>query len=123
MKAMYKEKDCKTVSILGTDYKILFVQENDKRLVSRNADAITDESVNELVIAYFEPDDGSLKDLDAYQKKLIRHEIVHAFLFESVLAECSGYVNGLAQNEEMDSRTFSKNLSKSGRSSLESADW
>ena len=101
MKAMYKEKDCKTVSILGTDYKILFVQENDKRLVSRNADAITDESVNELVIAYFEPDDGSLKDLDAYQKKLIRHEIVHAFLFESGLAECSVYVNGWAQNEEM----------------------
>ena len=101
MKAMYKEKDCKTVSILGTDYKILFVQENDKRLVSRNADAITDESVNELVIAYFEPDDGSLKDLDAYQKKLIRHEIVHAFLFESGLAECSVYVNGWAPTEEM----------------------
>ena len=101
MKAMYKEKDCKTVSILGTDYKILFVQENDKRLVSRNADAITDESVKELVIAYFEPDDGSMKDLDAYQKKLIRHEIVHAFLFESGLAECSVYVNGWAQNEEM----------------------
>ena len=98
---MYKEKDCKTVSILGTDYKILFVQENDKRLVSRNADAITDESVKELVIAYFEPDDGSLKDLDAYQKKLIRHEIVHAFLFESGLADCSGYVNGGAQYEEM----------------------
>ena len=101
MKAMYKEKDCKTVSILGTDYKILFVQENDKRLVSRNADAITDESVKELVIAYFEPDDGSMKDLDAYQKKLIRHEIVHAFLFESGLAECSVYVNGWAKNEEM----------------------
>ena len=98
---MYKEKDCKTVSIFGTDYKILFVQENDKRLVSRNADAITDESVKELVIAYFEPDDGSLKDLDTYQKKLIRHEIVHAFLFESGLAECSVYVNGWAQNDEM----------------------
>ena len=101
MKAMYKEKDGKTVSILGTDYKIVFVPDNDKRLVSRNADAITDESVKELVIAYFEPDYGSLKDLDAYQKKLIRHEIVHAFLFESGLAECSGYVNGWAQNEEM----------------------
>ena len=35
---MYKEKDCKTVSILGTDYKIVFVTDNDKRLVSRNAD-------------------------------------------------------------------------------------
>ena len=42
---MYKEKDGKTLSILGTDYKIVFVQDNDKRLVSRNADAITDESV------------------------------------------------------------------------------
>ena len=39
---MYKEKDGKTVSILGTDYKIVFVTDNGKRLVSRNADAITE---------------------------------------------------------------------------------
>lgn len=31
----------------------------------------------------------------------MRHEIVHAYLFESGLTECSGAVNSWAINEEM----------------------
>ena len=31
----------------------------------------------------------------------MRHEIVHAYLFESGLAECSSNITSLAQNEEM----------------------
>ena len=35
--------------------------------------------------------------MDAYVRKVKRHEIIHAFLLESGLAECSDW----AQNEEM----------------------
>ena len=98
----YTEKDNKTVSILGTEYKLIFADGyKDKRLAAAEADGITDESTKEIIVGYFEPDETSQADLSAYQRKLIRHEITHAFLFESGLAECSVKVNSWAKNEEM----------------------
>ena len=58
----------KTVHILGTEYKILIIEEG---------------------------------DLVAYQRKVIRHEIVHAFLYESGLWQNSYGSKCWAQNEEM----------------------
>jgi len=34
-------------------------------------------------------------------KETLRHEIVHAFLFECGLSACSGYADHWAKNEEM----------------------
>lgn len=47
------------------------------------------------------PDKNSLKNMDVFRKKVTRHEIVHAFLFESGLMECSGACDSWAMNEEM----------------------
>lgn len=39
--------------------------------------------------------------MPAYIKKVKRHEIIHAFLFESGLSECSYKSDEWAKNEEM----------------------
>lgn len=96
---MYTEKDNKTVNILGSDYSIKFVPE--EVLDERGINGYCDESTKSIVVGIFKPEEGKLEDLDAYQKKVLRHEIVHAFLFESGIGECSGTVDSWATNEEM----------------------
>lgn len=85
-----------TANVLGTEYTIFRnVTEKDKPLI-RNADGVTDFSVREIYIAQFDEDPDSMQDLDRYFKRTIRHEIVHAILFESGLDH-----NTWARNEEI----------------------
>lgn len=74
----------KKVNILGTEYTI-FLQSEDKRLA--NCDAFCDKTTKELHICRLD-DDCDLGNPKAYEDKLVRHEIVHAFLYESGLTEC-----------------------------------
>ena len=61
-----------------------------------------DQSIREIWIADFgESDRDSIKDLDSYRKKVLRHEIVHAFLYESGLWNNSGNVKAWGQSEEI----------------------
>ena len=96
---MYTEKDNKIINILGVDYSISF--EPEAELDKREINGYCDESVKKIVVGVFEPAEGKLQDLHSFQKKVLRHEIIHAFLFESGLAECSGSVCSWATNEEM----------------------
>lgn len=88
------------VHILGTLYKILIVEEEDYRY-SKEADGWCDTSVKELLVFNFKQDMDSVRDLAAYQRKVIRHEIIHAFLYESGLRQSSFNCKAWAQNEEM----------------------
>lgn len=90
----------KVVHILGTEYKILIVEDEDYRY-DKEADGWCDTSTKELLIFNFTQDKESLRDLVAYQKKVIRHEIIHAFLYESGLSVNSLSGGGWAKNEEM----------------------
>lgn len=86
-----------TVNVLGADYTISRVH-NDLRL--EDIDGFCDETTKEIVVETYEGDDGKpgiKAKLDIQRKKVLRHEIVHAFAFESGLAENSS----LAQNEEL----------------------
>ena len=96
---MYTDKDNKTIGILGTDYNIKFVLEEE--LEKRNIDGYCDVSTKSIAVGVFVPAEGKLEDLHAHQKKVLRHEIIHAFMYESGLAECSGCVDNWAQNETM----------------------
>ena len=84
-----------TVNVLGTKYTI---KESNKIADPNleNNDGYCDCSVKTIVIDTFESSPGSLEDLEAYKKQVIRHELVHAFLFESGLNACSW-----ARNEEI----------------------
>lgn len=85
------------MQILGEEYNLLFKNESeDARLQDKYG--YTDWTNKTIVIQKDLPNDGdSLSDLEQFKKKVIRHEIVHAFFNESGLMECSEY----AWNEEL----------------------
>lgn len=87
------------ISILGTEYKLTVCSE-DEDLRLNGMDGLTDETTKELVVESYEKskdEPNSKKNLQVQINKVKRHEIIHAFLFESGLAENSAW----AQNEEM----------------------
>ena len=89
---------CNQVSILGSNWGIHESDEiQEPRLIG--ADGFCDDSVKEIFVDSLEKIDKSCakKNLESYKKKVLRHEITHAFLCESGLAECSDW----ATNEEM----------------------
>ena len=90
----------RTVDILGTKYVILFrKEEHDKRL--NECEGFIDISIKEITVCIFERDYMSIQDLKSYTNKVIRHEIIHAFLYESGLWNNSTPCNRWATNEEM----------------------
>lgn len=82
-----------TVNVLGTEYKII----SEKIDEERNCDGYCDTSVAKIVIDEFTPEKDSKEDLTVYKKQVLRHELIHAFIFESGLECCSDW----AKNEEM----------------------
>lgn len=85
-----------TVNVLGTEYTIIMGRNG----LPDDMDGYCDETVK-IIRAENYADDadkpGSKADLTVQTKKVLRHEITHAFLFESGLAENSPW----AQNEEV----------------------
>lgn len=89
---------CDKVSILGCNWNIHESNETQEpRLVG--ADGFCDDSAKEIFVDSLAKVDKSRakKNLESYKKKVLRHEITHAFLCESGLAECTDW----ATNEEM----------------------
>lgn len=73
------------VNVLGTEYEI-FLCSNDVDPKLDNHDGYCDTSVRKIVVdAMNKRDKDSKADLDAYRKSVIRHELLHAFLYESGL--------------------------------------
>mgnify|MGYP007070187617 CR=1 FL=1 len=75
------------VSILGRIYEIREETPlTDARL--KNADGYCDSSIGVCVIDKMDSaEEDSLKDLSAFKQKVLRHELIHAFLTESGLRE------------------------------------
>lgn len=88
------------VNVLGTEYTIKMDVPSEKMPLC--GDGCMDHSIKEIWIADFgESDRDSIKDLDSYRKKTMRHEIIHAFLYESGLWNNSGNVKAWGQSEEI----------------------
>lgn len=85
------------INVLGENYTLSFIpEEQDDNL--KDCDGYCDETIKTLVVKQYKRDEpGSKKALDLQEKKNFRHEIIHAFLYESGLAENSTW----AQEEEM----------------------
>ena len=84
-----------SVDVLGTTYQIKQLNMVDDMNLE-NCDGYCDRSIKSIVIDTFENRPGSMQDLDEYKKEVIRHELVHAFLFESGLGG-----NSWAKEEEI----------------------
>lgn len=88
----------RTVEILGARWSITERSEReDERL--KDWDGYCDWTTREIVIE--RETRGNLGNMEAYMRKVLRHEIVHAFLIESGLRECSGPAEAWAANETM----------------------
>lgn len=74
----------KKINILGTEYKISEKNRIDDEILN-DADGYCDKTTKEIIVC--KNMDGGLKDMDWYKKKVLRHEIIHAFLYESGLQE------------------------------------
>jgi hypothetical protein len=86
----------KIVNILGTPYKITFTDpEKDPKLMGSNG--YCDSSTKEINVDDFEPDINTVNNPNVFKRKVVRHEIIHAFLNESGLDNSSDW----ARNEEM----------------------
>lgn len=70
-------KDCK-VDILGTEYEIVFAE-----LKDADIDGDCDSTVHKIRIRT--DNANNVFDMEELQKTTLRHEIIHAFLFESGL--------------------------------------
>ena len=84
-----------TVNVHGTEYAI-----KESNIVEdpnlETCDGYCDTSTKTIVVGTFKDSPGALGDLEAYRKKVIRHELTHAFLFESGLS-----CNSWAKDEEV----------------------
>ena len=76
------------ITILGTDYDYAVVKhEDDSRL--RENDGFTDSYEKTIHVAsdYYDDDPGSIRCMEEFMAKVKRHEIVHAFFFESGMSD------------------------------------
>lgn len=93
----------KTVNVLGTKYRII-KGSADKYPQLKSADGYCDHSVKQIVVldcSIYKDDVTRIRDLEAYEKKVTRHEVIHAFFYESGLWVNSFSVDDWATNEEM----------------------
>lgn len=82
-------KFSETVNILGTPWKIEVKTIKEDKLL-KNVEGYSDKTTRKIVICDASGD-TDFGEYDAFQRKVLRHEIIHAFLFESGLGECVDY--------------------------------
>lgn len=88
----------KKINILGEEWTIWErAEREDERL--KDCDGYCDWTTREIVVE--RENLGNLQDMERYIRKVKRHEIVHAFLFESGLSHSSCSVESWTRNEEM----------------------
>ena len=94
-----------SVNILGTEYKIeKHKVSEDEILEKRSLAGYCDEE--EKLIVYGDVSEDKYFDMSeqakkTFEKKVLRHEIIHAFFNESGLSDESNQVERWAKNEEM----------------------
>lgn len=88
----------RAVNILGIRWSIEERTESEDEKL-KGCDGYSDWTTKEIVVE--REVTGTLGDMEVYIRKVLRHEIVHAFLLESGLHEASFPTEAWAANEEM----------------------
>lgn len=89
-----------SVEILGTPYDI-YIEPEDSDSKYQSMDGWSDWTAKEIHVVSPKKDENSVKYLHKYVNKVIRHEVIHAYLHESGLDNNSFYCDAWARNEEM----------------------
>ena len=78
------------INVLGTEYEIMTdVKEADDENLT-DCDGYIDYHTKEIVIAEMVEEYNTTKDIQTYWNGVVRHELVHAFLYESGLSDYAG---------------------------------
>lgn len=86
----------KKINVLGTIYTI-YERTSDEDKILEDADGYCDKTVKQIIISKRGPY-CNLQKPEEYTKKLLRHEIIHAFLYESGF-DCNIYNYSINHNE------------------------
>ena len=87
------------IDILGTKYKVKFQSEKENKKL-KGCNGLCEYYSKELIVEnmkHLENDISAFNNIMDYQNKVLRHEVIHAFLAESGLRGNSTW----AENEEM----------------------
>lgn len=93
----------KKVNILGTEYRIYLDKSEEEEPRLTDLAGVTDYTTKEIFVykGVLDTDNTNGNNKVCYQHKILRHEIIHAFLYESGLNENSRISSRWAENEEM----------------------
>ena len=84
------------VNILGTDYEVITQNEEENPKLN-DANGLCEIYSHKIVLKEIKEELNCYENLEAYKRKVVRHEIIHAFFAESGLRNNSEY----AENEEL----------------------
>ena len=73
------------IDVLGTEYDVSVLKRDEDKAL-QTCDGYCDKTSKKIVVKA-EDEDNELEIYSVYLKKIMRHEIIHAFLFESGLHE------------------------------------
>ena len=91
----------KSINILGTDYTIEYKTDNQDDIL-KDSNGYCDITSKRIVILAEKRETDDIDNFKYLQDKTIRHELIHAFIFESGLFNNTYNTNGgWAKNEEM----------------------
>lgn len=83
------------INILGTEYEVVRQTERENPKLE-TANGLCEVYSNRIVLREIDDDPNNYENIEAYKRKVFRHEIIHAFLAESGLR-----ADSWAENEEM----------------------
>lgn len=91
----------KEVIILGQTYKVHELAPEDENAMEDGVQGYTDWTTHEIAVrgSLRNPHPNGLADREALFKKVLRHEIIHAFLFESGMTGFDEWSGCYATNE------------------------
>lgn len=89
----------KKVNILGAVYTIKYNVPEEQ--MPEDSDGVMDYSIKTIKIAKLVQEKDTVVDLQKYRNQVVRHEILHAFLYESGLWNNSNEFESWALNEKM----------------------
>lgn len=79
------------VNVLGTEYEIVETSQNEDASLE-DRDGYCDTSIKKCVVDEMtESGADAKKNIPEYKKSVKRHELIHAFLYESGLDVCSSW--------------------------------
>ena len=84
------------INILGQEYEVK-IQNEEENPKLKKADGVCEIYSKEIIVCDVQEDEETFNNMQEYRNKVLRHEIIHAFIHESGLDVMSDW----ARNEEM----------------------